>query len=987
MTPLDVFGPRSWARPESVSFGREPMTTGFSRATRQPLDGRWAFTLEARPEDVRSDHLVGSTDGWADVEVPGCWTMQGFDRPQYTNVTMPFPGPPPRVPDENPTGVYRRPLEVPEDWSGQRIVVHVGGAESVLYVHLDGVAVGMGKDSRLPHEFDLTELVEPGRAHDLALTVVRWSDATYLEDQDHWYHGGLHRSVFVYATPRTHIADVHTIADYDPDTGTGRLEVRTAVGAPGFGEPGWSVRVEVAGQTSTDPVAVSEPEAAEFEALSFGGRVATATIELPGADPWTAETPALSAVVVTLLDPDGTEVDVVGLDVGFRRVEIVDAELRVNGRPILVKGVNRHDHDARTGKTVTPASIEADIVAMKRHNLNAVRTSHYPNDPALYEVCDRLGMYVVDEADIETHAHLRSLTKDPAWGPAILERMTRMAQRDKNHPCIIMWSLGNESGSAPIHRAGAEWLRGFDPTRPIQYEGGLADDLFGDLTSGVFPEMPELFSRPHPETDIVAPMYPSVDDIVGWARWAEPTQPLIMCEYIHAMGNSCGGLDDYWDAIRSTPGLQGGFAWDWVDQALVQAMPDGTERLAYGGDFGDEPNDGPFCCNGLVAADRTPHPSLLEMKAVVAPVQVRADVEHPGRFAVTNEHTFVDLSWLTCGWELAVDGEPLASGAVGVVAADPGETVAVDVPIPPLDLGPGEVATATVSFVTSEPLPWAEAGHEVAWGQSIIERADGPSVAPGPDAPVADRLPDDAPTDLPAAEGAAGSSALDRFEPVLALWRAPIDNETFGPLIGLRHAQRWEQMGIRDSTGIATMQTRTVPVEGGVAVEHEVTVPDACTDIPRVGVRLHLGPGVDRIDWLGDGPHECYSDRRVAARFGRWSVPVDEWTVPYVHPQASGNRTGVRWVRFLDGAGHAVLTIDQMDGLDLSVSRWTDDEVADAAHLEDLPAQDDCWVWIDAAHRGVGSAAVGPDVAPPHRVGPGSYSWSYRLARPIGVSS
>lgn len=959
--PLDVFGPRSWTRPEVTGFGREPMAAPLARPRSLCLDGEWAFVLRDRPEAVTSADLVGATDGWSSAEVPGCWTMQGFDRPQYTNTQMPFPGPPPRVPDANPTGVYRRTVTVADDWRGQRIVVHVGGAESVVYVHLDGAAVGMGKDSRLPHEWDITDRVEPGQPFDLALTVVRWSDATYLEDQDHWYHAGLHRSVALHASPPVRIADVAPTADLDPETGHGHLSARIVVEADGPGPRTWRARMAVGDHVVEGPVHFEHPTDGMVNWMVFEGRGTILVLDVPDVAPWTAETPNLHDLTVTLTDDDGQDVDEVTLTIGFRRVEVVGPELRVNGRAVLIKGVNRHDHDPRRGKAVTRESIEADIALMKRHGINAVRTSHYPNDSHLYDVCDRLGMYVVDEANVETHAYMRSLTKDPVWAGAILTRVVRMVQRDRAHPSVVMWSLGNESGSAPTLVAAAEWLRAEDPSRPVHYEGVIGDRLFATIAAGTFPEMGELLGRPARESDVIAPMYPSIDDIVAWATRAAPDRPLIMCEYIHAMGNSCGSLGDYWDAIRTHTGLQGGFVWDWVDQALVQTLDDGTERLAYGGDFGDDPHDGPFCCNGLVAADRTPHPSLLEVAQVIAPVRITAVDGARGVLSVRNEHDFVDLSWLVPHWEVSVDGDVAASGALAPLGVGPGDDVEVTVPVPELDLGPGQSALLTLAFRTDDALPWAPAGHTVATRTFEVARGPGRASAPG-DAATPARVP-------------------ESLEPTLALWRAPIDNETFGPPVGVTHASRWEQMGLRDAASLTALHTDIAPADDGAGhlVTHRVTVPDGLDDIPRVGVRLRLGSGARSVEWFGRGPHEGYSDRRESTRLGRWRTDIDDWSVPYVHPQASGNRTGVRWLRVLDADGEPLLVVDQMDGLDVTLSRWTDAEVADAAHLEDLPARDDCYLWIDARHRGVGSGAVGPDVAPTHRVGPGPYRWSYRL--------
>jgi beta-galactosidase len=964
VNPLDAFGPGSWTCPEMTSFGRVPMSTYFARPSVQGLDGLWSFRLRERPEEVTEADLTGPTETWQKAAVPGCWTMQGFDRPQYTNTTMPFDGPPPRVPDDNPTGVYRRRVTLPTEWSDKRLVLHVGAAESVLYVHADGRPVGMGKDSRLPQEFDLSGFVEPGRPFDLALSVVRWSDASYLEDQDHWYHAGVHRSVLVYATPPVYLRDLHASADYDTVTATGHLHLRVATGAPSFGPKasygpkGWSVQVELDGVVAHAPVRFEHPTKPAVNLAVFEGRGAVFDLTVRDARPWSSESPSLYDLTARLLDASGGLVDTVTTAIGFRRVEVLGHELLVNGRALLIKGVNRHDHDPRAGKAVSAASIEADVVLMKQHNLNAIRTSHYPNDAHLYDVCDRLGMYVLDEANIESHAYLRSLSKATMWSGAILDRVIRMAERDKNHPSVIMWSLGNESGISPMHAAAAEWLRAFDSGRPIHYEGGISEDELAALVAGQQSDAAEIFARPRRESDVIAPMYPSVASIVEWATRSVPDRPLIMCEYCHAMGNSCGGLAAYWEAIRTYPGLQGGFLWDWVDQSLVQQLSDGSERLAYGGDFGDLPNDGAFCMNGLVSADRTPHPSLLELAKVLQPVRFLPVDPASGIVEVVNEHAFVDLSWLQATWEVAVDGQSMASGALELPEIAAGGSAVLRIPVPAVSPPPGGRADLTVTMRTRVGLPWVAAGHVVAWEQLPMAAEAGRSRAPQQPRRRGDEL--------------ASPRAL---EPQLALWRAPIDNEIFGP----RHAERWARLGLPASSATATIETSGRYDRHEAVVEHHIVVPEELDDIARVGVRLHLGSGIGGVEWLGFGPHECYSDRRASVRFGRFTVPVDEWPVPYVHPQASGNRVGVRWLCFLGESGEPLLVLDELDDLDVTVARVTDEEVAAAKHLEDITWRDDCYLWLDARHRGVGSGACGPDVAPEHRVAPGTYTVRYRL--------
>jgi len=681
-----------------------------SSLSRVDLAGTWAFVLRDRPEAVTEGDVAGSTGGWASIDVPGSWTMQGYDRPQYTNVQMPFPGPPPGVPEDNPTGVHRRTVHVPAAWAGNRVVLHVGGAESVLYVHVDGRPVGMGKDSRLPHEFDLTAFVEPGGAHDLALTVVRWSDATYLEDQDHWHHAGLHRRVYLEARPLPmHVSDVQAVADLDLTTGDGLLAVKVVVDGAGPLPRGWSVDVALDGQVvASAPVRVEHPTNVAVNVGLFEGRGASVTAMVPGVQPWTHETPHLYELRAVLHDGDGAERDAVQAWVGFRRVEVVGHELLVNGRAVRIKGVNRHDHDPRRGKAVTEELMTEDVLLMKRFGINALRTSHYPNDPVLYDLCDEHGLYVVDEANVESHAYLRSLSKDPRWTAAIVERVARMVQRDRNHPSVIVWSLGNESGSSPAHEAAAAWVRATDPSRPVQYEGGLTERRY---EGGA---LPDVWREPRTESDLVVPMYPSVDELVAWATAGAdglPSRPLIMCEYAHAMGNSGGGLSDYWHAIDAHAGLQGGFVWDWIDQAIETRTADGRVRWSYGGDFGDEPNDGEFCCNGLVGPDRAPHPALFELQAVspvvrVDPVDVGLAV---GRMRVTARTEFVDLSWLQPVWEVTVDGDVIEQGALGPLKLPPDESADLVVPFSPPTVAPGQHAHLTLRFLDGD--------HEVAWHQ------------------------------------------------------------------------------------------------------------------------------------------------------------------------------------------------------------------------------------------------------------------------------
>ncbi|HEY4610848.1 MAG TPA: glycoside hydrolase family 2 TIM barrel-domain containing protein, partial [Ilumatobacteraceae bacterium] len=532
---------------------------------RQSLDGNWSFILFDHPDLVPESAITGEAAA-ATVAVPGSWTMQDVgDHPHYTNVQMPFPGPPPTLPERVTTGVYRTTFKSPRTRKGRQLVLHVAGAESVHAVYINGSFVGYGTDSRLPSEYDISADVKTG-VNDVAIVVIRYSAGSYVEDQDQWWMAGLHRSVYVEARPVVHVADVRCNGDLDPATGIGTVDVATDVGFIGAAVAGWSVRTTLRnpkGRVVGKPQSGVVPHAFARQYV-FLGHTVNAQWQVQAAAAWSAEAPNLYEVTCELLDPNGTLVETSAQRVGLRRVEVVDRRLLVNGQPIWIFGVNRHDHHPDRGKAVNVDDMRADLQAMRAHNITAVRTCHYPNDSAFYDLCDELGMYVVDEANIESHAYNVSICDDARYRPAFLERAARMVQRDRNHPSIILWSLGNESGYGSNHDAIAGWIRRVDPTRPLHYEGGV---MHGD---GTYPQrsMQNWIDGGLEASDVTCPMYPAIDMIRQYGADGIGRRPLIMCEYSHAMGNSNGSLADYWATITSTPGLQGGFIWEWKDHGL-----------------------------------------------------------------------------------------------------------------------------------------------------------------------------------------------------------------------------------------------------------------------------------------------------------------------------------------------------------------------------------------------------------------------------------
>ncbi len=1007
---------RPWAAPELTAIGRLPMHSVPHRDRRE-LDGQWRFQLLHTPEEELGPE-------WSEVAVPGCWTMQGFfDLPHYTNVQMPFPGRSPHLPDVNPTGVYERDLDLPAEWlSGRRIVLHVGAAESVLIVVVNGREIGVGKDSHLASEFDVTEHVKPG-ANTLRLTVVKWSDATYVEDQDQWWHGGITRSVFLYATPRVHFADLRVNAGLADDMQTGTFELLADVAFDGLpAEGGWSIEARLGESAPLEapvPIANSGPgprvSRADSEPLSrhrfdmvgrlvsvglsgaekdewdrlapqmhppLDGRAVVRT-EIPNVRRWSAEQPNLYALHVVLRSPAGEAVEEADLRVGFRRIDIDGVHLLINGAVVLLRGVNRHDFDQHTGRVISAESMRADLIQMKQFGFNAVRTSHYPNDPVFLDLTDELGLYVVGETDLESHAFIDELCNDPRYLAAWVDRAARMVRRDKNHVSVLLWSLGNESGHGANHDAEAGYIRHYDPSRPLHYEGCIRWDWFSDQKI----------------SDILAPMYPPISAIVEHAKSGRQLHPLIMCEYSHAMGNSNGTLAEYWEAIESTDGLQGGFIWEWWDHGLVQRPPDGTTRWAYGGDFGDQPNDGNFCLDGLVWPDRRPKPALWEHRQIAAPVRVSADPEAlaRGEIELANRQYFTGLDWLRAAWEEAADGAVVRSGELDLpdIAPQGRGIVKLKDWTPPLP--DGRALSLIVRFRTAAEQAWAPAGFEVCWAQIPIH----PGI-PELSRPYA--RPHAGAESTAVEIDAAGLLVHDLLAaaPRLSLWRAPTDNDR---IVGL--GKQWRDWGVADLTRgavvvrresdevVVTSEERTsagivvgheqrfrAAAAGGILVTETVEIPAELTDLARVGLVLETVPGLEQVEWFGRGPVETYPDRRRAGATARWSSTATEMYVPYVKPQEAGGRNAVRWIELSDGGGRGFqLAFDRP--CQVSATHFRAADLAAATHDVELTPRPETVVHVDVAHRGLGTASCGPDTLPEYRVGPGTYTWSWLIA-PLG---
>jgi beta-galactosidase len=953
----------------------------------ESLDGTWSFLLVDRPTDTPANFAAPDLDisDWDDIAVPGNWTMQGFDTPQYTNVQMPFePDNPPALPEDNPTGIYRTTFTVPADWAGRRLVLSFGAVTSTFSVWVNGEFVGVGKDSRLPSEFDVSETAHSGE-NSLAVQVVKWSDASYVEDQDQWWQAGVNRSVTLYATAPTYIE--HVLARGTVD---GKLDVLVEAG--NLPDPQWTVRAAL---YDSGGQLVRGDLSGGF--TTFGRswpRDGSATLTADVADirPWSAETPYLYTLVVSLHSADGGEVEATRTRIGFRTVEVRDRQLLVNGKPVYIKGVNRHEHHDRLGSAVDRETMRGDIAVLKEFNVNAVRTSHYPPDPYFLDLCDEHGLYVIDEANVETHAHYNQINRDPRYAAAFVDRGSRMVRRDGNHASVILWSLGNESGYGPNHDAMAGWIRNYDDSRPLHYEGAIAGNWSGGK----------------PATDIICPMYPSIASIVEWADTTTDHRPLIMCEYAHAMGNSCGNLADYWTAIRSHHGLQGGFIWEMLDHGIAITTENGETYWGYGGDFGDEPNDGNFVCDGLFWPDRTPHPPMWEAKRLFQPVRITSASLANNEIVVHNEYDFIDLSHLAFSWEITVDGRVTQRGDLPALSIPAGEHQTVSVAYQPLVLEPGEEATLVVQFRDRRDNPLLGPDHAVGWEQLTLPS----TVDASPTA--AEAVPYRSNGDTITAGGVTlESGRITEFEPLLTepapnVWRAPTDNDG---MPGRLESETWYRPALRswlewgldkadhivDDVSTVDGQivirgrmtsperelfghTRTVVVRtGGVLdITEEFDVPADLDDLPRLGVTFDLPAEYSELSWLGRGPQESYVDRKFGVSLGQWESTVEGQYVPYIYPQEHGNLTDVRWLalRRADGAG---LLISAPTPIEARASHYSDATLSAARHTIDLVRDDVVHVMLDIRQRGLGGASCGPDTLAQYRVPTGKQTLRYRL--------
>lgn len=955
MTPsyYEDYGPGYGALPARAAFR--------SSAPRLSLDGPWRFRLWPTAADAPAaveDPGYDDSD-WDTIPVPSSWPMHGHGRPIYTNVNYPFPVDPPHVPTENPTGDHRRRFHVGPEMAGKQLILRFDGVDSCFRAWLNGHELGVSRGSRLPVELDATDAVAFDRENLLVVRVHQWSSGSYLEDQDMWWLPGIFRSVSLIARNPDAVWDFFVHADYRPD-GSGRLLVTTDV-----------------------------PATLEIPELGLYGVETNREHRLPAVEPWSAEQPRLYRA--TLHSADET----VAVPIGFRSVAVRDGVIECNGRRVVFHGVNRHEFHPQLGRVVPPEVLRAELVLMKQHNINAIRTSHYPPHPEMLELADELGFWVVDECDLETHGFgpqhwADNPSDDPRWERDYLDRMVRTLERDKNHPCVIFWSLGNESGIGRNHEVMADWVRQRDDSRLVHYEG----------------------DHDCANVDVYSRMYAPHDYLDAVGRRAEPGSddpaldshrrnlPFILCEYAHAMGNGPGGLLEYQQLFERYPRCQGGFVWEWLDHGIPIETGDGRRTYGYGGDFGEELHDSTFIIDGLVFPDRTPSPGLLEFKKVSEPVRIERSAS--GNIRVANRYDFVGLDHLVFNWQLLDEGVEVDRGELAVPPVTAGQEV--EVGLPALAPTTGEAVLA-VRAVLRDDTPWAPAGHEVAWGEVLLEPP--PAVRPLELTASPRKVPDGVALGPGLFDERTGRlrrlGPLTLDGPLLDCWRAPTSNDLGGS--GDRQlAGRWRALGLHRlrhrvvelsvQADALVLVTRVAPAAQRfgfdttyrwVASDDELlldlrVVPWGEIDVPlpRLGLRMALPAAFTSVRWSGRGPGEAYADSCQAARRGVFAATIDELQTPYVVPQENGNRVGTRWLEVTDPGGRSLRVVGRPE-LQFTLRPWTSEDLDAATHTADLRPRDRVFLNLDVGQTGLGSASCGPGVLPRYelRAAPTSFALQF----------
>lgn len=963
------------------------------------LNGEWDFKFLPNHNTYQREFYKRdfSTVNWDQITVPSNWQLEGYDRPHYTNVNYPFAVDPPKVPSENPAGLYRREFYLSPDLEGEQNIIRFEGVDSAFYLWLNGEYIGYSQGSRLAAEFDLSDYLNFGGENTLAVKVIKWSDGSYLEDQDMWWLSGIFRDVYLYSQPYFQIEDFKIESEFKRKKEVGVLNCDFEVlSLKKFIPQGAKIKLSL-----YDQGVKAAEELIELPALKKT-RLNKFKCELEVENPkaWSAEEPYLYQLEVKLIDVEGEKIQTIRQKTAFRTVEIKDAQLLVNGKAVMIRGVNRHDFDPELGRTVSREQMEEDILLMKKHNINAVRTAHYPNHPYFYELCDKYGLYVLAETDIECHGmepvgRWDELADSKEWTAAFVDRMDRMVEHYKNHPSIIIWSLGNESGFGENHRKMADLTRRLDPTRPIHYEGDRKQEV----------------------ADIIGPMYPTIEETAELAKKEE--KPVILCEYAHAMGNGPGELKEYWDVFYKYPAAQGGFIWDWLDQGIAVQNSAGNTCYTYGGDFGDQPHDKNFNINGLVFPDRTPSPGLKEYKYVMAPFKIRDFNFKDGRVSIENQFDFRDSSDFKLNWEIKTAGITIESGSqeFELEASEVKDFKLQGLKLEDLELlieEKGREISSNLpadsylnfSIVLNKNCSWAESGHEITFKQFklpfVYERLYHPAQNHLKNKELS--LTESEP--YIKVEGSnfklffdkgngqlsdyiyRGKSIIERGA-VLNFWRAPIDNDNTD--ITHNYTAEWKKEGI-DQLQQRLDELKVVEAKNSyLLLKSSYTIAPPAKDLiikaeleykifnngaiklkasghfldekehslPKISLDLVLNHDLENISWFGKGPGESYPDSKRAAYIDLFTKNVADLHTPYVYPQDNGNRSELKWLELKNRVGAGIEFFNSQK-FDFTAHCYSREDLENAGHDCELPFRDEIYLELIHKNRGLGSTSCGP---------------------------
>jgi beta-galactosidase len=953
----------------------------------QSLNGNWKFNYHTSIKQVEEGFYLEAADvsSWDDLLVPSCWQMNGYDQRQYTNINYPFPCDPPYVPNDNPAGAYVRDFHSSQKWDGKEKFIVFEGVNSCFYVWVNGQFVGYSQGSRMTAEFNITDFVQPGKNR-IAVLVLKWCDGSYLEDQDAWRYSGIFRDVYMLTRDRSHIRDVFNKQELSEDFKKAllRCEIETVGNC--------HVRAELKDRNGKS-IGTCEATIAGQGSLEFA--VAEPIL-------WNAEEPYLYHLFLS----SGNEV--LHFHVGFRLVEVQKGVFQVNGKAIKLKGVNRHDSHPELGQTIPVAHMIQDLELMKRHNINTIRTAHYPNDPRFLDLCDEYGFYVIDEADLECHGlstggnggtGIHQLSRDPKWEPAFVDRAQRLVERDKNHPSIVIWSMGNEAGYDVNHIAMALWTRNRDDSRLVHYEGAA----------------PLYKGNPDVEAlDIESRMYASPQQIEEYAQDENATKPLFLCEYSHAMGNGPGDLKDYWDVIYKYPLLMGGCVWEWCDHGILTHTPEGVPFYAYGGDFGDKPNDGNFCLDGLVDPDRTPHTGLLELKKVIAPIRIHAVDLIKGELKLTNLYDFIDLSHISLVWKVEKDGQMIQQGELIHLEVEPQQSQVLT-----LDYNLPEASYSryflTLSCVQKQATAWADRGDAVTFEQFEL-----------PLVKLVNTESSSIPAIQIAQQGHLLTIAIFDFEHVFdindgafariskvgveliseqtkfQIWRAPVDNDRNIKWKWIENGFERAVIHVYDSK--VTQSTETfveiavdyslggyskypilqgtalwqVDGHGEISLHTKVQVRDNLPFLPRFGLQFTMPQGFEHVEYFGNGPHESYIDKRQSVKKGKFSITVDEMFESYLMPQENGSRYGTEWLYMTNpqGMGFKIWSGHEFS---FNAAHYSPEQLDQAGHPHELKKRKETIVHVDYKMSGVGSNSCGPELLPAYRLEEKEFEFACRI--------